>query len=390
MTTTLHALRLISLAGLGSLAAASSFAQQEGGYYYGGIGLGQARAKIDEPRITAALLASGLTTTGMARDESDTAYKLFGGYQINRNIGVEAGFFQLGKFGFTSTTVPAGTLRGDIKLSGFNLDLVGTLPLTEHWSALLRGGIQSAKASDTFAGTGAVTVTNPNPSQRATNWKVGAGVQYALSDRFIVRGEAERYRVDDAVGNKGSVNMFSVSLVFPFGRESAPAPRPMAEPYVAPAPVAAPPPPPPPVVAVAPPPPPPPPAPPVRRRVSFSAESLFTFDRSALRPEGRTALDNFAAELQGSSFEVITVIGHTDRLGSPAYNQRLSMQRAQAVKDYLVSSGRIDPAKVSAVGRGESEPVTKPADCKGGKQSVKLIACLQPDRRVEIEVVGTR
>ena len=159
-----HALRLLSLAGLGSLIAASTLAQ-EGGYFYGGLGLGQSRAKIDDARITSSLLAGGLTTTAMTRDESDTAYKLFIGHQFNRNFALEGGFFSLGKFGFTSTTLPAGTLNGQIKLQGLNLDLVGTLPLGERWSVIGRVGAQYARARDTFSGSGAVQVQNPSPSK---------------------------------------------------------------------------------------------------------------------------------------------------------------------------------------------------------------------------------
>ena len=383
--------RLLGLAGLGSLLAASAFAQ-EGGYTYGGLSFGQSRAKIDEPRITASLLASGLTTTSMSRDESDTGFKLFGGYQFNRNFALEAGYFNLGKFGFTSTTVPAGTLNGRLKLQGVNLDLVGTLPLTERLSAIARVGAQYARTRDTFSGSGAVNVLNPNPSARGFNYKAGAGLQYEFSPSLLVRAEAERYRINDAVGNRGDINLYSVSMVFPFGRTPAPAPRAMAAPaYVAPAPApvaAPPPPPPPPVVAQAPAAPPAPP--PARRRVSFSADSLFTFDKSVVRPEGRSALDKFTLELKGTEFDVITVEGHTDRLGSTAYNQRLSTQRAEAVKAYLVTSGGVAAAKVSAVGKGESAPVTKPEDCKGAKPNPKLIACLQPDRRVEVEVAGSR
>lgn len=255
--------------------------------------------------------------------------------------------------------MPAGSLSGQIKLQGLHRDLVGTLPLTERFSVLARVGAQAARARDSFSGTGAVTVTDPNPSKRSASYKFGAGLQYAFSPSVWLRGEAERYRVNDAVANKGDVNMFSVSLVFPFGRT--------------PAPVA-------PVVV----------APPEGRRVSFSAESLFTFDKSELRPEGKTALDTFASELTSTRFDTITVEGHTDRLGSPAYNQKLSQRRADAVKDYLVASGKVDSAKVSSVGVGESMPTTRPEDCKGNKASATLIACLQPDRRVEIEVVGTR
>ena len=388
---TFNALRVLSLAGLGSIAAASSFAQ-EGGYFYGGLSVGQSRAKIDEERITASLLGAGLATTAMARDETDTAYKLFGGYQLSRNFALEAGYFNLGRFGFKSTTVPAGTLTGQIKLHGLNLDLVGTLPLTESLSAVARVGAQYASARDTFSGTGAVSVLNPNPSQRAVNYKLGAGLQYEFSPSLLVRAEAERYRINDAVGNHGDVNMVSVSLVFPFGRAPAAAPRaiaaaPPAPDYVAPAP-------PPEVVAAAPivPIAPAPAAPPTpeRRRVSFSADSLFAFDQSTVSVAGKTALDRFARELQGTQFQQVSVEGHTDRLGSEAYNQRLSTRRADAVKAYLATPGGIDATKVSAIGKGESKPLTRPDECPGSKPSAKLIACLQPDRRVVVEVTGTR
>ena len=395
--TSLHTLRLLSIAGLGSLLATSTLAQ-EGGYSYGGLSIGQSRAKIDEARITASLLGAGLSTSAMSRDESGQGFKVFGGYQFNRNFALEAGYFNLGKFGFTSTTVPAGTLSGGIKLQGLNLDLVGTLPLTERLSAIARVGGQYARTRDTFTGGGAVTVLNPNPSARSFNAKVGAGLQYEFSRSFLMRAEAERYRINDAVGNRGDVNMYSLSLVFPFGRAPAAAPRVAAAPaYVAPAPVYVAPAP-APVVVPAPPPPPvvavakvaPVVLPPVRRRVSFEADSLFTFDKSVVRPDGKLALDKFAQELQGTQFDVITVEGHTDRLGSTAYNQRLSTQRAEAVKAYLVSSGGVPGPKISAVGKGETAPVTKAQDCVGSKPTPKLIACLQPDRRVEVEVSGTR
>lgn len=380
------AFRLLSLAGLGALFASSSFAQG-GGYPYVGVSIGQSRAKIDEPRITDSLQSGGLATTSMSRDERDTAYKIFGGWQFNRHVALEAGYFNLGKFGFTSTTTPAGTLSGQIKLQGVNLDLVGTLPLGERWSAQARIGAQSAQARDNFNGTGAVTVLNQNPSKREINYKVGVGMQYELSRSLFVRGEIERYRINDAVGNHGGINVVGLSLVVPFSRSPGSVPRPAAARYdaappptptpvepvvVAIAPVAAP------VVA------------PEPRRVTFSADSLFTFDRSTIRPEGKTALDTFANELKDTQFSVISVNGHTDRLGSRIYNQKLSSQRAEAVKDYLVSAGGIDAAKISALGKSESQPLTKPDDCKGSKPNPKLITCLQPDRRVEVDVVATR
>ena len=385
----LVAFRLAGLAGLAALLATPAFAQDEPGYFYLGGSFGQSRAKIDETRIDADLLSQGLVTSSMTRDEKDKAWKAFAGYQFNRYVGLEGGYFNLGRFGFTSTTVPAGTLDGRIRLHGLNLDLVGTLPIYERLSLIGRVGAQYATAHDTFGGTGAVVVLDPNPHKSQVNYKVGAGLQFALTRNLMLRGEAERYRVNDAVGNHGDVNMFSAGLVWAFGRGAAPVEHPLAA-QVYEAPPAAPPPPPPPVAVIAPPPPPPAPVPPPPpRRVSFAADTLFGFDRSTITPKGDDALNKFALELQGMQFDRITVEGHTDRLGTSAYNEKLSQRRAEAVKAYLAGPGGIDSAKIATVGKGETQPVTKTEDCRGNKPNPKLIACLQPDRRVDVEVTAT-
>jgi OOP family OmpA-OmpF porin len=124
------------------------------------------------------------------------------------------------------------------------------------------------------------------------------------------------------------------------------------------------------------------------QRVSLDADALFDFDKAVLRPEGRTMLDEFVGKLQGVDLEKIATIGHTDRFGSPAYNQSLSERRADAVKAYLVTKG-IPSTRVQTEGKGEMQPVTKSGDCQGAK-SAKVVACLQPDRRVDIDVTGTR
>lgn len=389
MTThpTQFTLRLLTLASLGPMMVLPSFAQSSP-YFYGGVGAGRAGVMIEEMDITNEQVPLGVRSDSIARDDRDTTYKIFGGYQFNRNVAIEAGYFNLGKFSWDSTTVPAGNLHGQVQFQGMNLDLVGTAPITERFSMLGRVGAAWTRTRGEYTATGAAgPVLNPTPSDRAVNLKLGAGLQYDFAPGFIMRGEFESYRVSDALDRRGRVNAVTVSLVFPFGRTAAPAPRMAAAPaYVAPpAPMPAP----APAVVAAPPPPPPAPAP-MPRRVTLSAESLFGFDRAALRPEGTAALDTFARELEGTSYDVVTVEGHTDRLGSPAYNQKLSMQRADTVKTYLVTNGRVDASRITAVGKGETMPVTKPEDCKGQKQTAALIACLQPDRRVEIEVTGTK
>src|SRR5687768_4395330 len=149
-------------------------------------------------------------------------------------------------------------------------------------------------------------------------------------------------------------------------------------------------PPPPPVVTV------PPPAPiaaapaapaPVIEKVSLASDVLFEFDKAQLRPAGQEKLDELAGRLKDAQVESVLAVGHADRIGPEQYNEKLSAERAEAVKQYLAQKG-IEQQRVQAQGRGEAQPVTG-EQCKGQK-GAKLISCLQPDRRVEIEVRGTR
>ena len=185
--------------------------------WYGGFSIGQSRANIEDARITNGLLGAGFTSTSISKDERDTGYKVFAGYQINRNFALEGGFFDLGRFGFTATTAPPGTLNGSIKLRGLNLDAVGMLPIADRFSVFGRVGLNYAQARDSFSGTGLVTVTNPSPTKSQTNYKAGLGLQYDFSTTLGMRLEAERYRVNDAVGNRGDIDVFSLGLIYRFG-----------------------------------------------------------------------------------------------------------------------------------------------------------------------------
>lgn len=134
--------------------------------------------------------------------------------------------------------------------------------------------------------------------------------------------------------------------------------------------------------------PPPPAVIPMAEKLTLDADTLFDFDKSTLRPAGRDTLDAFVGKLKDISPETIFTMGHADRIGSVKYNQRLSEQRVATVKAYMVSKG-VESGRIYTEGKGESQPVTKAEDCAGAK-SAKVIACLQPDRRVDIEVIGTR
>jgi OOP family OmpA-OmpF porin len=141
------------------------------------------------------------------------------------------------------------------------------------------------------------------------------------------------------------------------------------------------------LVAQAPQPPVAPPPPPAiqSQKVTYQAETLFDFDKAILKPAGKAKLDELAQRIQALNLEVVVATGHTDRIGTVAYNDRLSMRRAQAVKAYLVSKG-VPADRIYTEGKGKRNPVTTGCNQRNRKA---LIACLAPDRRVEVEVVGT-
>ncbi len=130
---------------------------------------------------------------------------------------------------------------------------------------------------------------------------------------------------------------------------------------------------------------------PVLEKISLSTDVLFDFGKAELKGAGREKLDELAGRIQDANLEAIVATGHADRIGKDDANQKLSEARAQAVKDYL--GGKVATRNIEVAGKGESEPVTGAACERMGpeqRKNRKLVECLQPDRRVEIEVFGTR
>lgn len=127
-------------------------------------------------------------------------------------------------------------------------------------------------------------------------------------------------------------------------------------------------------------------------KVTFSADTLFNFDKATLKPEGQAVLDDLVSRIAGVDLEVIVSTGYADRIGSDAYNLKLSQKRADAVKAYLVKKG-VDAALIKSEGKGEADPVVNcPNPSKAGqiKNFRALVECLQPNRRAVVEVVGSR
>jgi len=221
-------------------------------------------------------------------------------------------------------------------------------------SALLAGCGVLPTAAPAPAAAGAARVTAANGGTQVDNWQNGTG-QYVWRNgtNDLCWRDANWTPATAAVGCDGA-------LV----RAAAPAPAPAVVPA----------PPPPPAARPA-----PAPQPPAATKVTYAADAFFDFDKAVLKPEGKAKLDDLVGKIKGINLEVIIAVGHTDSVGTDAYNQKLSVRRAEAVKAYLVSKG-IEKNRVYTEGKGEKQPV---ADNKTAEGRAK-------NRRVEIEVVGTR
>ena len=193
-------LAVVGALGLG-LVSAPALAQQvqDTGFYIGGA-IGYARYDIDDGAIRAA----GATT--FSSDNSDTGWKIFGGYQFHRNWGVEVGYVDLGKIGF-SGTVGAVPFTGNVDVTAWTLALVGTMPVHQNFDIFGKLGLYNwkSKGNATIAGIGTAAA-----SDDGTDAMVGVGVRYNFSKNFGVQVEAEHFAGSD------KVNLFSIGLRWKF------------------------------------------------------------------------------------------------------------------------------------------------------------------------------
>jgi OmpA-OmpF porin, OOP family len=362
----------LSLAVMAALASPAAMTADSG--WYGGLSIGRSSASIDDERITSGLLGSGFTTNSISNDDADFGWKILAGRKFNRNFAVEGGYFNLGEFGFTATTTPAGTLTGAMKVQGLNLDAVGILPISEKFSALGRVGLTYIEAKDTFSGTGAVAVTDPNPKKSEANWKIGAGVQYDLTPALGLRAEYERYAVNDAVGNDGHVDLLSVGLVYTFGVAEKPAPRAQAAQPAAVAPVAAAPAPAPapkPVLVI---------VPIVAKTEQYCSilDIQFEINQKTVQREAEEKIDKVGIFMRKYPNTTAVIEGHSDEVGTAAANMKLSEQRAAGVVTYLVDRGNISRNRLKSVGYGETRPIADNSTEAGKRLNRRInaiIAC---------------
>jgi OOP family OmpA-OmpF porin len=374
----------------------SAMAQDSG--WYVGANAGQAKANIDEERVATDLLAVGLTTVDFWDDDTHFGYKLFTGYQFNRFFAIEGGLFDLGNFNLTAVTLPAGSLREEIKVTGLNMDLLVLLPFTEKLSMFGRAGGNYAESEVSFQGTDAVVVLDSERKERDKNYKFGFGLQYFFTDNFAMRAEAERYRIDDAVGNRGDIDLYSAGLLYRFG-----GPEPVAAPVE------------PPPVPPPPPPPPPAPLPPLDsdhdgviddrdkcpgtpagvavdadgcpRKGSITLEGVtFEYDSSILSATSRDTLDTLATDLVKYRRLRVELQGHTDNVGSDKYNLTLSHRRANAVRAYLLDHA-VPADRLTAKGYGELQPIDDNGT-EAGRARNRRVVMFVVDNPGEVKIEG--
>ena len=292
-----------------------------------------------------------LSVSNQERDAFSS--RLLGGYTFNENLALEAGYDWLGH-----GKVDGKTWRAD----GWTASVLPSLPLSNGFSLLGELGVMRTY------------ITNNAADTKDNDYSpiFGLGTSYRVSDAIDLQA---RYRFIDGVGTAttGQVDTHNMGLnvVYYPTRSSTPAPvvaAPVAEPTPAPAPQE--------VIET--------------KRFTLTSDVLFDFGKATLKPEGQAALTKLYNEITHLEMKdnQTVVYGYTDHIGSDASNQALSQRRAQTVASFLTTKG-IAASKISAVGRGEANPVTG-TSCNTIKNRKNLIVCLAPDRRVEIEVKGIK
>ncbi|WP_339012988.1 porin OmpA [Aeromonas popoffii] len=315
------------------------------------------------------------------KTHSDLGLGAFVGYQLNPNLGFELGYDWLGKYKLDKTvsqgTVSAG-LNGEAKAQMVQATMKISLPATSDLDVYGRLGGAYAWTESAYSGwnkdsanpANDLSFENKGHKYHGAAFVGALGVEYAIERDWAARIEYQYTTpLGDTSLDRSGIEMdnglLSVGMLYRFGQHGRDVVAPAPAPAVAPAPAA--------VV--------------VTRQFSLSSDVLFEFNKATLKPAARQALDTLFSQIVAANPKdgEATVIGHTDRLGSHAHNQTLSEQRARSVADYLIARGLVAD-RVRVEGRGKSYPVTG-NNCTSNSRS-ELIACLAPDRRVEVRLEG--
>lgn len=319
------------LASLVALSASVAMAHDHGFYLGGGAGYVEADDICEN-------LTAVAGTPNSCDDSSDKAWNVFGGYQINANLAVEAGYSDLGNF---QGNVP-GTGYGSYSAKSYDTSILGILPLGEMFNVYARGGYSLVNA-DTHVNVGGTPFVNGGGSEGA--WVYGAGAGLNVTDNVEVRADWRRF--DDVGNNSGNnlpaqivqhadLDVYSLQAVYHFGSHAAPAAAPAEQ-------------------------------------VSLNIQVLFDTDKSNIKPEYQGEVQKAADFLNAHPEAKAVIEGHTDSTASDAYNQGLSERRANSVMNALIAKG-IAADRLSAVGYGEAKPVADNATTEGRAQNRRVVA----------------
>ena len=316
--------------------------------------------------------------TNVAVNRNSVTYGVFAGYQIVDNLALEVGYDYFGR------------VRGNHTFPKNNKDKVVQKHVAHGTHLSLKGSYPIVDGLDAYARVGAALIrsryfTQANENgftevkgerKKAHNLKtsvvLAGGLEYAITPELAARVEYQWVsrvgNLDKAARKEGyegtnfryspDIGSVSAGLTYRFGQTAAPAP--VVEPEI------------------------------ITKNFAFSSDVLFDFGKANLKPAAVVSLDAANDEINklGLASPSIQVNGYTDRIGKDAANLKLSQRRAESVANYIVSKG-VNPANVTAVGYGEANPVTGNT-CDAVKGRKALIACLAPDRRVELQVQGTK
>lgn len=303
-------------------------------------------------------------------NRNSVTYGVFGGYQIIDNLAVEAGYDYYGRIRGNVTQEDGAKYRGfRHSAHGFNLALK---PSYEVLPGLdVYGKIGAALVRNDYKFTDHEDTEQPivKAHKLKTSLLLGAGVEYAILPELAVRLEyqwlSKAGNLDKALQKAGydgldgasyspSIHSVSAGISYRFGQGAAPVVAPEV----------------------------------VNKTFTLNSDVTFAFGKSTLKPEAATALDGIYGEISQVANPTVDVAGYADRIGKPAGNLKLSQRRAETVANYFVSKG-VPAGSITATGYGSTNPVTG-NNCDAVKGRKALIACLAPDRRVEVSVKGNK
>lgn len=325
-------------------------ADENRGWYLGGA-LGQTNYDLGNPDIARQIATEQFTLNSIDSDKTDRGYKLFAGFQFNSYVSLEAGYFDLGETGFTALLTPftalptpEGSLYGKSKYRGFNLDLIGSIPFTQKLSGFGLVGVNYAQRKDNFIPSEAIFVQDQSREDKNANPKIGLGLQYSFTPTWAGRLAVERYRLNNAVDDKGYANSVNLGLIYKFGRSQAS--------VAMPAPIPA----------------------PVTRQQEYctTLDIEFEIDNAAIQRAEKEKLAVVANFLNKYPATTAVIEGHTDDVGDTDRNLKLSQRRAEVVVDYLVANYNIARNRLTATGYGESQPIADNATEEGKRHNRRI------------------